>query len=232
MSRDMRKAVLFDLDDTLSDRRASIARYARRFHADFLDDREGVDVAGTEALIHDVDRGGYAPRDQVFSALLRGLPWRGPPDVSRLADHWAATFPAETAGREGLLSTLEELRRRGFVLGVVTNGGERIQQSKIDALGIRALMGSVVISGVVGFDKPDVRIFERGLGELGCAGRDAWFVGDHPRNDILGAAAAGLQPVWLRGVHEWPAGTPLPSHQIDGLGELLEIVDRGGDGGA
>jgi len=228
----MRKAVLFDLDDTLTDRRASIARYARRFHVDFLSDLEAGDVAKIEALIHDLDRGGYTPRENVFLALRRELPWQNAPDVSRLADHWEASFPAETASREGLVSTLEKLRLRGFVLGVVTNGRDRIQQPKIDSLGIRSLLNAVVISEVVGFEKPDARIFKRSLDELGCAECDAWFVGDHPQNDILGAAAAGLQSVWLNGVHAWPVGLPLPRHQIDRLCDVLEIVRGQEDGGA
>jgi putative hydrolase of the HAD superfamily len=116
----MRKAALFDLDDTLTDRRASIARYARRFHVDFLSDLEAVDVAKIETLIHDLDGGGYTPRENVFFSLRRELPWRSASDVSRLADHWEALFPAETASREGLMSTLEKLRLCGFVIGVVT----------------------------------------------------------------------------------------------------------------
>jgi putative hydrolase of the HAD superfamily len=154
------------------------------------------------------------------------------PDVSRLADHWEASFPAETASREGVVSTLENLRLRGFVLGVVTNGRDKIQQPKIDSLGIRSLLNSIVISEVVGFEKPDARIFKRSLDELGCAECNAWFVGDHPKNDILGAAAAGLQSIWLRGVHTWPVSLPPPQRQIDMLCDVLEIVpglEGGGD---
>ena len=45
----------------------------------------------------------------------------------------------------------------------------------------------------VGYHKPDARVFARALQSLGCAGDEVWFVGDHPRNDIVGAAAAGLR---------------------------------------
>lgn len=69
------------------------------------------------------------------------------------------------------MSTLENLRLRGFVLGVVTKGRDRIQQPKIDSLGIRSLLSALVISEVIGFEKPDARIFKRSLDELGCAGR-------------------------------------------------------------
>jgi putative hydrolase of the HAD superfamily len=112
----------------------------------------------------------------------------------------------------------------------LTDRRASIARYKIDSLGIRSLLNSIVISEVVGFEKPDARIFKRSLDELGCAECDTWFVGDHPKNDILGAAAAGLQSVWLRGVHAWPVGLPPQQRQIDRFSDVLEIV-QGPEGG-
>ena len=88
-------------------------------------------------------------------------------------------------------------------------------------------MDCVVISEEVGYHKPDVRVFERALPALGCVGPEAWFVGDHPRNDIVGAAAAGLKPIWLTGIHPWPGELPQPEHSIDSLADLLELAASG-----
>ena len=220
----MRKAILFDLDDTLTDRRASIARYARRFGIDFRDRLAGDDTSKVLTVINDADGRGYAPRREVFSALQRALPWRLVPELSRLAEHWETWFPTETAGCDGLLQTLEELLVRGFLLGVVTNGRAMIQQAKIDRLGIRTLLTSVVISEAVGCEKPNTRIFEMALGDVGCARGEVWFVGDHPENDVIGAAGAGLEPIWLKGRHPWPTGTPLPRHHIDRLTDVIVAV--------
>jgi FMN phosphatase YigB (HAD superfamily) len=35
------------------------------------------------------------------------------------------------------------------------------------------------------------------LAQLGCEPDRAWFVGDHPEQDIRGAAAAGLTTFWV-----------------------------------
>jgi hypothetical protein len=48
--------------------------------------------------------------------------------------------------------------------------------------------------------KPDPRIFAHALAQIGCRASDTWFVGDHPVNDVLGAAAVGLRAIWLTGV--------------------------------
>jgi putative hydrolase of the HAD superfamily len=58
-----------------------------------------------------------------------------------------------------------------------------------------------MISEAVGVKKPDARIFAQALAAVGCRASQAWFVGDHPVNDVLGAAAVGLRPIWLTGVH-------------------------------
>lgn len=60
-----------------------------------------------------------------------------------------------------------------------------------------------MISEAVQVQKPDPRIFAHALAEIGCVAVHTWFVGDHPLNDVLGAAAVGLQPIWLAGVQPW-----------------------------
>jgi putative hydrolase of the HAD superfamily len=72
--------------------------------------------------------------------------------------------------------------------------------------------------------KPDPRIFAHALAEIGCAAVHTWFVGDHPLNDVLGAAAVGLCPIWLTGVQPWPVEHPAPTWQITTLGELVAMA--------
>jgi putative hydrolase of the HAD superfamily len=74
--------------------------------------------------------------------------------------------------------------------------------------------------------KPDPRIFALALAAIGCAAVHTWFVGDHPINDILGAAAVGLRPIWLTGVQPWPPEHPEPTWQIAALGEFVTMAPR------
>jgi putative hydrolase of the HAD superfamily len=81
-------------------------------------------------------------------------------------------------------------------------------------------------SEAVQMQKPDPRIFARALAEVGCLTSQAWFVGDHPVNDVLGAAASGLRPIWLTGVHPWPMEHPEPQWQMDALIDLVAMVQH------
>jgi putative hydrolase of the HAD superfamily len=111
-------------------------------------------------------------------------------------------------------------------MGIITNGPAAGQNVKIDALGIRHKMTCIIISEAVGVKKPDERIFRMAVDTLNVAPSEAWYVGDHPINDVLAAAAAGWTAIWLRGRHPWPDGHPEPAFQIDSLEELLAVIGR------
>jgi putative hydrolase of the HAD superfamily len=220
------KAVLFDLDGTLTDRPASIERYARRLHVDLSSQLREVRAEEIAEVLHAADKRGYARRAEVYRALARVLPWHRAPDVALLRAHWERWFPVDTVASASALSTLQVLHAAGFLLGVISNGAVKRQAPKIDALGLRPLLNVVVISEAAGIKKPDPKIFAAATRALTCETHEAWFVGDHPTNDIHGAARAGLRAIWLRGVHDWERTLPAPAHAVDTLHEVLRIVGR------
>jgi putative hydrolase of the HAD superfamily len=220
------QAILFDLDETLLDRTRSIVCYAERLQRDFADRLAPTTASTIAATIMAADERGYRPREELWRDLVQHLPWQTPPEVLHLHRHWERWFPASSVAREGLRETLTALHAQGIRLGVITNGAVQRQQPKIEHLRLRPYLASVMISEAVGIKKPDPRIFARALAELGCHASQAWFVGDHPVNDVLGAAAVGLRPIWLTGVHSWPTEHPEPLWHIRTLTELVALVQH------
>ena len=218
------QAILFDLDETLTDRTQSIVHYAERFQGDFADHLAPTTVSSIAAAMLTADVRGYRPPEEVWRDVSQRLPWRTVPEVSRLRGHWETYFPLSVVARAGLAATLSALHARGIHLGIVTNGEVRFQEPKITQLAIGRYLATVVISEAVQVQKPDPRIFAHALAAIGCAAMHTWFVGDHPINDVLGAAAVGLRPIWLTGVQPWPPEHPAPRWQIAALGELLTMV--------
>ena len=92
---------------------------------------------------------------------------------------------------EGLLDSIE------IPTILVTNGPPIIQREKLRVLGIEDRFDVVVVSGEIGFAKPDPRVFDAALSSLGVAAEGTWHVGDNPDTDVAGARAAGLVAVWL-----------------------------------
>ena len=92
--------------------------------------------------------------------------------------------------------TLEELTRREYVLGLVSNAPADTGRV-VRALGIDQYMSNVVISGAVGYTKPNPEIFRIALRRAGTRPDEAAHVGDVYEADVVGAGNAGMKGILL-----------------------------------
>ncbi|HET7558727.1 MAG TPA: haloacid dehalogenase-like hydrolase, partial [Limnochordia bacterium] len=129
------KAILFDLDGTLTDRPASLREAARRLVAAFpeLGKRRFEQVS--EALIL-ADDNGMRPRLDMMARWVAALEWIDPPPQDELLRWWSEHFGACTVAAPGLPEVLAACAERELALGLVTNGGGRAQRQKLEKLGI------------------------------------------------------------------------------------------------
>jgi 2-haloacid dehalogenase len=96
-------------------------------------------------------------------------------------------------GCRPLLSRL----RRAYRLGVVTNGIDRVQRSRLAVSGLAPFFEVVVTSQGCGYAKPDPRILQVALDAMGVSPRGALYVGDDVATDGGAAAAAGVPFCWV-----------------------------------
>ncbi len=89
------------------------------------------------------------------------------------------------------LPALKALRRRGFILGIVSNWDSRLF-SLCDGLGVTPHVNFILASAVEGTSKPEKEIFRRALRRAGVRPDEALHVGDSFREDYLGASRAGI----------------------------------------
>ena len=118
---------------------------------------------------------------------------------------------------------LLELRRRGFLLGTVTNrafGGERFRADLRDA-GLDIGWDVEAVSVEVGFLKPHPAIFEYALAKLDVGAGETLMVGNSLAEDVSGAQALGMVAAWRRCAPD--AEGVVPDHSFDDLSELLEL---------
>jgi putative hydrolase of the HAD superfamily len=129
--------------------------------------------------------------------------------------------------------TLAELRRRGFIVGAVTNralGGRRFAEELRES-GLLEYFETLAISCDDGWLKPHPSLFRRALEDLRVKPAEAVMVGDQLRADVMGAKALGMVAVWKRPPgweRQEPAaladGTPaLPDYAVDRVVELLDL---------
>src|SRR5882724_2513453 len=95
------RAILFDLDETLTDRTQSSVHYAERFQCDFTTYLASTAVSMIAAAMLTADVRGYRPREEILRDFAQRLPWRTVPEVSRLRMHWDTCFPLSVVARAG-----------------------------------------------------------------------------------------------------------------------------------
>jgi putative hydrolase of the HAD superfamily len=113
--------------------------------------------------------------------------------------------------RAGAVEVLEELRKRGYRLGLISVCSEEVPQLWADTA-LAALIDEAVFSCAVGVAKPDRRIYEIAAERLGVSIEECVFIDDRSEF-VAGAVEAGMDAYVL--------GEP-PVEQLEDVLELVE----------
>ena len=123
---------------------------------------------------------------------------------------------------DGTAATLQQLKRDGFTVGIVSNSDGRVN-TFLDHAGLTPFIDFVVDSGAVGVEKPDARIFRIACERADVAPHEAVHVGDLYEIDVMGARNAGITPLLI---------DPMDAHanadcdRIRAMPDLLAWLDR------
>ncbi len=220
----MPSAILFSLDNVLTDQRATLLAFGERFWAHYTPHLGLTQLDEVQKLIIEVAEENNRALPDRWEVLQDALPWAQVPSAKALRDYWYQTMGACAQPAKRLYTTFNALRERHIKLGIIANGTAEMHNRMIETLGIRHFMDVVILSDAVQLKKPDKRIYELALGELKAKAHRAWYVGDHPLIDIVGATGAGLIGIWLKGYYPWPNGVNKPEHIIEQIDDLLPLV--------
>jgi HAD superfamily hydrolase (TIGR01549 family) len=212
----MPELALFDLDNTLLDRQRAFATWTR----DFLAAHHLAPDAGT--VIEAADADGFTPRHLFFGEVRDALGIST--DVEELLARYRVDYPACFRVDHGTVAAVRALRRRGWKVGVVTNG-ERGQRSKLEATDLVGEVDAVCISALVGARKPDIAIFEEAARVCGRP-LSGWMVGDSAAADIAGGRGAGLKTIWMARGRTWDPSEPVPDAIVGTIAEAADVILR------
>ena len=144
-----------------------------------------------------------------------------------LAWLWYAPLTDHSGAEEDLSTTLTDLTRAGFKLGLVSNTfvAGSIHDRHLDLHGLLEPLPVRVYSSDVGYRKPDPRIFQTALDRLGVGAAETLFVGDLVKTDIVGARRMGMKTALKQ-----PWGTTrsrgMADFVIEKLSDLPEVLTR------
>jgi putative hydrolase of the HAD superfamily len=221
----MIRAVLFDLDNTLTD---------------FMKMKDGAIVAAVAAMIDmglplshaEARRRIYEIYDRegieyqrVFDTLLRDVHGRLRPEIL------AAGITGYRRARESQLvlyphvhATLVTLLRDGIRLAVLSDAPSLQAWQRLHHLALQHFFEHVITFDDTGEHKPSPAPFRRAMELLGLPAGDLLMVGDWPERDMKGASAQGIRTVYARYGDTSGAEHSGADYEIDDISELLGII--------
>ena len=127
--------------------------------------------------------------------------------------------------RPDAVPTLQELRRRGHRLGMISACSQEIPDLW-EQTPFGGLFDSTVFSCSVGVSKPDPRIYRIACEELGVEPADSLFVGDGANDELPGAERVGMTAVQLRAPGEalTEEGERWTGRYVERLSDVLELA--------
>ena len=223
----MIKAVIFDLDNTLTD-------FVRMKNSSIEAAIQSMIDAGLtfpSERIRDEIKSIYEEKgieyQKVFNKLLINL--IGEVDYKILA----AGIVGYRRAREASLVlyphvkvTLVELLKRGLKLAVISDAPRQEAWMRLCYLQLHHIFDIVLTYEDTGEYKPSPAPFETVLAELGIEPEEALMVGDWPERDVVGAAEVGIKTVFARYGDTFGTKASGADYELDDLLELVDIVDE------
>ena len=225
----MVQVVIFDLGNTL------ISYYTREMFPDILSEavnncteylrKEGllnISLEKIEEQVHANNHG--SPGNKVYpmeQRLSTIYDINDPDKLYELCKIFMEPILATSRLYDDVLPVLRELKRRGFIVAVLSNTPwgcpSSIWKTELTRYGLSEYIDAAVCCYDVGWRKPDPRPFKYLLEMLKAQPEECLFVGDDPRWDIEGPKALGMKTLLI----DRTKCNPDAAH---GLDEVLEIL--------
>jgi putative hydrolase of the HAD superfamily len=189
------KAILFDLDGTLLDRKASLACFVQ-WQVEGMLKSEVDEKNQFVTRFIELDANGLVWKDKVYEKLIEEFHisnW----SVTELLASYELCFCAFSRPMNGAHKAVQTIKNMGIKIGLVSNGKSPFQERNFEALGFSKLFDAVVISDAVGWRKPDIQIFQLSCDLLNTSPGKTIFVGDSELSDINGANNAGMYSIYM-----------------------------------
>ena len=133
----------------------------------------------------------------------------------------------------GARETLLALYERGYTIAMVADGLVQSFHNTMTQHGLEHIFAAKAISEAVGVEKPDARMFQAAMDQLGLSEADKpriLMVGNNLRKDIAGANALGIRSARMRWSpryrHQWANDGEKPDYVLDAPTELPALLEQ------
>lgn len=136
-------------------------------------------------------------RRLIVGSVIAKLPSHLPPHMAdTIADRFTRLRTEEMHLFPGAHETLDELKRRGIRLALITNGAGSVQRAKTVRFALEHRFDHIQIEGEHGFGKPEEQAYRHALKSLDISAHDAWMVGDNLEWEVEAPQRLGIHAIW------------------------------------
>lgn len=214
----MSKVVVFDLDDTLYNEIDFVKSGFRQIACYLGDDS-----------LEELMISWYYEKKNVFETLNDYLKISVPIDtyLTIYRNHVPSIHLSED-----VKYVLQELKNKGYILGLITDGRSITQRNKITALGLYSFIDkeNILISEETGVEKPARDSYSFFMSRYPKA--DYYYIGDNPNKDFIAPNLLGWITIQLVGddhIHSNTSNIEAMTNariEISSINELLTIIAR------
>lgn len=218
------KAVIFDLDNTLY----NVEQYylgAFKEIAEYLSKKYNLHRQEIYNKLVNIWREKTSMYHYLFTELLNFFNLENElEDVIKIFNN----YDSELNPYPEVIPTLEELKKRNYKLGIITDGNIDRQKRKIKLLGLEQFFEIIVFTKELDNPKPSEIPFQEVVNKLKIIPQESFYVADNPLIDFEGAKKVGMKTVRiLRGEFKNIVKNKYIDHEVNELKELLRVVEYG-----
>jgi len=192
----MIKAIYFDIDDTLYDT-SGFAELARKAALSVMIDA-GLPLNSQEAyiLLREIIKEKGSNYDKHFNVLTKRVFGEEKPLLIALGmiTYHNVKFALLRLFPD-TISTLIYLKKKGYRLGVISNGLTIKQWEKLIRLDLYHFFDEVVTSEESEVEKPNKAIFKLAMNRMNCEPQMSVMIGNNFKEDIMGAIKVGMSAI-------------------------------------
>ncbi len=117
-------------------------------------------------------------------------------DPVEMNDHYLKVMPKQKELFDGVIDILDYLKKKNYLLFVITNGFREVQNEKMISSGLSKYFTKIFISEDVKTPKPGREIFEYAVKSANAKKSNSIMIGDDVDVDILGAFNFGMDAIY------------------------------------
>ncbi len=226
--------ILLDLDDTLLDTATNTKETVKEIYTDYNLNNHFDSFNTFYSFYHtnvsklwDAYNKGGISKDEIqrerFTSSLTHIEDFNEEKIQIINKDYIERVMKKDALVEGAIELLDHLKSR-YKIHILSNGFSEMQYKKMESAKLAShYFENIILSDVVGVNKPHPDIFIYALNKIGAKKKNAIMIGDNLLTDINGAYNSGLDQIWYN--PESKLSTDFkPTYTIRKLKEIKNIL--------